>query len=59
MICPYRLSTVITNDTSEEKDNKRFFTRREDYFEAICQQENCGAWDKENNKCSFNKEMGE
>ena len=59
MICPYRLSTVIITDTSKEKDNNRIFTRREDYFEALCKREDCGAWDKERNKCSFNKEMGE
>ena len=59
MICPYRISTIITSDISEEKDNKRIFTRREEFYECICVKENCGAWDKENNKCSFNKEMGE
>lgn len=59
MICPYRSSTVIINNSIEEKDNKRIFTRREEYYECVCVKEDCAAWDKENNKCSFNKEMGE
>lgn len=35
MICPYRISTIITSDMNEEKDNQRIFTRREEYYECI------------------------
>lgn len=51
MICPYRMSTLVIVDTSEEKNNKSTHTHREDYFEALCQKEECGAW--YNGKCNY------
>ena len=50
MICPYRNSTLIIIDTTEEKDGKNIHTHREDYFEAQCKKEDCGAW--YNGKCN-------
>jgi len=51
MICPYRKQSLIVTETREEKEEKEIHTYREDYFEALCREEECGAW--YNGKCNY------
>lgn len=57
MKCPYRLRTIVITNVTEEKNNKNIHMHREDYFECICEEENCAAW--ENGRCNFNKDKGD
>jgi len=58
MKCPYVITRLLSSQTKNSYNEDGYHTEQE-YDEqnvaimAECQEENCGAWDKEKQKCGY------